>query len=137
MKTKVEAKEYIELYYDKKKSIYTWMFLPSTKSMTIEKLKETFGFMMSTMKTYSPEYVIADDRENLAVFTVEIQEWVAKTTIEGLVLSKVKKFAILRPKELINDMATEQAVDEARGLAKGIEIDIFSDYDEAEKWIMP
>ena len=137
MKTLIKSTKFIDLYHDEEYAIYSWQFLPSTAEIIINNnsIKEVFYLMMSGMKECNPDYVIADDRENLAIFSVELQGWIAKTTIESLKGCNVKKFAVVRPKDEINDMATKQAVVEARKLAQGIEIELFSDLDKAEQWV--
>lgn len=135
MKTKIKSNEYIELYFDEELSIYSWKFLPETKSLNEEGIKNVLELMMTTMKKHNPKFVIADDRENLATFTVEIQEWIGKITVDALQACKTQKVAIVRPKELINDLATEQAVDEAKKIGGEIKINMFFDIEEAEDWI--
>lgn len=130
----IETK-YIKLYYNDVNQIYSWKLLPETEHMGINKLKETFELVMSTMKNYSPRYVMADDRENKAIFIVDVQEWIAKITIETLMYCQVERFAIVLPQEFINELATKQAVDEAQKLAKGIEIETFTDISVAKMWL--
>ena len=139
MKSKVNSTQYIEIYYDSDNSIYSWFFLPKTTYMNAEELKETFHLMMNTMKSHQPQYVLADDRENLVIFEPDIQEWIAQYTIESLAECKVKKFAVVRPKDFINDLSTSQAVEEAQKVAESynlnIDIKIFANIDEAESWL--
>ena len=49
MKTKVNENQYIELYYNDETLLYSWSFLPQTKFMTVEEIKDTFRLMMNTM----------------------------------------------------------------------------------------
>lgn len=135
MNKKVNSNKYIELYFDEELSIYSWKFLSTTEGINTKELKEIIKFKTSIMKEYRPKYVIADDRKNLATFNVEIQEWIAGAVIDALKYCNAKKFAVIRPKEIIVDLSMDQTFDEAEKIADDIEIRLFAELKEAEDWI--
>lgn len=135
MNKKIDSNKYIELYFDEELSIYKWKFLPASKYIDPGELKEIIEFKNFTLRKYRPEYVIADDRDNLATYSVELQEWIAGMAVESLKLCNSKKFAVLLPKEMVVELSTEQTVEEVEKLGGNFETRMFSELEEAMEWI--
>lgn len=136
MKSELKKTKYIKIFFDDNSLIYSWEFLAKSEDMSVQEIRDTFHLMMKMMKECQPKLVIADDRKNLGLFQVELQEWIARITSETLMACEVKKFAIVRPEDYVNGLATEQAVDEAKTISKGIQIEMFADIRQAENWVI-
>lgn len=102
---------YWVLTYDKERSIIIGTWLATSEDMTEEDIYHNFNAVTDIVKEYKPKFYLADDRERLYVYNLELQTWVADIITETFIEAALEKFAVLLPKDLITGLSTDQTVD--------------------------
>lgn len=79
-----------------------------------------------------PDFFFVNDEERTYIFSVEEQSWIGTTIAKAGAECGLKKMAFLKPKAFIQELSTEQAIDEAGDLT--FEFKYVKSEDEAMKW---
>ncbi len=81
---------------------------------------------------YNPDYYLADQRQRGVVYTIDLQEYIAKVLVDAVEQANVKKTAIVMPADYIVRLSNEQTINE---IDSDYEYDYFNDFDKAWNYL--
>lgn len=97
-----------------------------------EEVKEVILTIANHIAKESPEYILSDDSLRGFSYNVGMQKWVGETLSVPCIERRVKKYALVLPKELIAALSTQQTREEVQETVT--QISYFENVNEALKW---
>ena len=118
------------VYYPETKIVYNTFH----KQTTSEVFRQVLNAGAEAMKKYGGTKWLSDDREHMAAFTPEDRDWADNDWYPRVVAAGWKTWALVVPRDLIARFNMKEIIEE--NFRKGIRIMVFSDPDEALKWLL-
>jgi homoserine trans-succinylase len=126
--------ELLKIRFDEeKKLLWTeWQPTSAKANLSKEEIKQINKQIADYIEEYDADYYLADQRERGVVYTVDIQEYIAKVLEDAVVKAGVKRTAIVMPSDYIVKLSNEQTINEIKADA---DFDYFNEFDEAWKYL--
>jgi len=121
----------IVYFEESKRLLLTW--LPASKDMSDEQVKETLQLFADAGKELRPPYMVVDIRQFGRGFTDEINKWRDAKIIPAYNSSGIRKMAFLVPKE--NPYSVEKGSQPANEPLATFPTGWFSNPDNLDKWL--
>lgn len=132
METLFENK-FVVIAHDSEKKFNKTVWKPETEDMEIDEWKEVIETIAKFTVQKRNELYLSNDKDLKYIFDVDNQVWMAETIGKSFITAGLKKFAIVRPAEMISDLAAEQTVEEAGKTP--FETRFFDNEEDAMKWL--
>jgi len=129
----VYKSKYVKLEYAAEKSLLTTTWFSASNELKDTAIKDELLKINEFTTKYKPKFKISDDRKRGFMYSIDIQQWVAKSLKNTYDEAGIEKFAILLPEDLINQISTEQTITEAKVSPERVKI--CTDIDDALVWI--
>ncbi|MBQ3690644.1 MAG: hypothetical protein II937_12410 [Bacteroidales bacterium] len=126
--------ELLKITFDEeKKMIWTEWKPESFKAvLSKEEIKQINKQIADFIIEYDADYYLADQRKRGVVYTIDIQEYIAKVLVDAVGQANVKKTAIVMPADYIVRLSNEQTINE---IDSEYDYDYFNDFDKAWKYL--
>lgn len=126
--------ELLKITFDEeKKMIWTEWKPESFKAvLSKEEIKQINKQIADFIVEYDADYYLADQRKRGVVYTIDIQEYIAKVLVDAVEQANVKKTAIVMPADYIVRLSNEQTINE---IDSEYDYDYFNDFDKAWKYL--
>jgi len=135
MKNLVRETPYVRLFHESDTELVTAQWLPETKYMSPDGLREQFSILGEIVKTYQPKSWLADLRNFLFTITPELQEWTDQKIAGVFQEYGVQKMVMLFPEEIsFEKLAVEQLTEEETFITAW-ETRFFANEDKAREWL--
>ena len=116
-----------------KKLIWTeWKPESFKASLSKEEIKNINKQIADYIVEYDADYYLADQRQRGVVYTIDIQEYIAKVLVDAVEKANVKKSAIVMPKDYIVRLSNEQTINE---VDSDKDYNYFNDFDKAWNYL--
>lgn len=116
-----------------KKKFNKTVWKPETEKMETDEWKEAIEAIAKFTLQKRNELYLSNDKDLKYIFEVDNQVWMAETLGKSFITAGIKKFAIVRPTEMISDLAAEQTVEEAGKTP--FETRFFDNEEDAMQWL--
>jgi hypothetical protein len=126
---------YVKADIEKEKSIFVVIVKPQSRELNDEQLQVIILEVIDLIKSIRPKYYISDQTDMEVVFPVILQEWIADIFGQAFIEIGLKKYAYVKPKELIADLSMEQTFDELTKNSLPFQVNYFSSLEEAINWV--
>lgn len=110
----------------------TWQYL--TEGMQIEDFKHEFLSYRRIVLQYQPKKIIVDHRDLLFPIIPEVQKWINENIFKDILDAGLCKAAIIMGTDLVNQLATEQMMEEEEG--SKFTTRYFDNKEEATIWVL-
>ena len=125
--------ELLKISFDEdKKLIWTeWKQESFKASLSKEEIKNINKQIADYIVETDADYYL-DQRKRGVVYTIDIQEYIAKVLVEAVEKAHVKKSAIVMPGDYIVRLSNEQTINEVNSDS---DFDYFNDFDKAWNYL--
>jgi len=130
---KVYESKFVEIQYDEKANILINIWFDTTTHMTYDEYKPEMLVYASKSTEFKPRGLLIDALHFNFVQDLELQAWMAENVIKPDIRNGVKKYAVLLPEGIFEQVSIQQTIDEGRDVF--IDTQYFSDKESAYKWI--
>jgi hypothetical protein len=126
--------ELLKISFDEEKKLIWTEWNPKSfkASLSKDEIKNINKQIADYIVEYNPEYYLADQRQRGVVYTIDIQEYIAKVLVAAVEKANVKKTAIVMPKDYIVRLSNEQTINEVDSESA---YNYFNDFDKAWNYL--
>lgn len=126
--------ELLKISFDEEKKLIWTEWNPKSfkASLSKDEIKNINNQIADYIVEYNPEYYLADQRNRGVVYTIDIQEYIAKVLVDAVEKANVKKTAIVMPKDYIVRLSNEQTINEIDSESA---YNYFNDFDKAWNYL--
>ena len=120
----------LKITFDEDKKMIWTEWQPGSFNVRLSKdeIKQINKQIADYILEYEPDYYLADQRSRGVVYTIDIQEYIAKVLVDAVEKAGVKKTAIVMPADYIVRLSNEQTISE---IDSDRDYDYFTDFNKA------
>lgn len=136
MEKEIITTKYITATFDDETKIYASKYLAETRNMTDEEWRNQMLELKSLIETIKPAFIIDDNRERFYGYSPDMQIWTLTLFVDSWNNIGLKKYAQIRPKEIVGKLTTKQIEEFAvNDFKMRYQYKLVDDFESALVWI--
>jgi len=135
MENLIKETSYVQLFYEPDNELIIARWLPETKHMNGDGLREQFSMLGDIVEIYQPKLWIADLQHFFFMITPELQRWTDQKVANIFQKHGMQKMVMLFPSDVFLERLAVEELTEQKLFFTAWETRFFTDETKAREWL--